>query len=64
MGTILSFVPKRAASGQSRKRPQLAASIIIFPGVRYERRAAKEVTAVTAREDTGRRRQKEPAPMR
>ena len=37
MGSLLSFAPRRAASS---RRPVMAgatASVIIFPGVRYER---------------------------
>lgn len=64
MGSILSFVPRRAASGQNRQRPRLAASIIIFPGVRYERRALIDATGVTRGIGDSSGRQKEPAPIR
>jgi len=37
MGSILSFVPRKAASRPAGQPAQVPASIIIFPGVRYER---------------------------
>ena len=42
MGTILSFGPRGAAIKQTRPPLSGAASIIIFPGVRYERPSAAE----------------------
>jgi len=46
MGSILSFVPRKAASRPAGQPAQMPASIIIFPGVRYERRVAAEATEV------------------
>jgi hypothetical protein len=40
MGQVLSFTPRRAAVKQPPLSTQAAASIIIFPGVRYERQHA------------------------
>jgi hypothetical protein len=37
MGTIVSFVPRPAAKTRRIKDHSVAASVIIFPGVRYER---------------------------
>ncbi|BCH26026.1 hypothetical protein MesoLjLc_59460 [Mesorhizobium sp. L-8-10] len=37
MGAILPFVPRTAATKTTRPQRAVAASIIIFPGVRYER---------------------------
>jgi hypothetical protein len=37
MGTILSFVPRKAAKARPEASYGATASIIIFPGVRYER---------------------------
>lgn len=40
MGAILPFVPRTAATKTTRPQDTVAAAIIIFPGVRYERVAA------------------------
>jgi hypothetical protein len=37
MGSILSFAPRQAAIGRSSRATVGSASVIIFPGVRYER---------------------------
>lgn len=37
MGMLLSFVPKTPAPGRPMNMVGIEASIIIFPGVRYER---------------------------
>lgn len=37
MGMVLSFSPRVVASGDSRRHGAEPASVIIFPGVRYER---------------------------
>jgi hypothetical protein len=37
MGSILSFVPRPAAKTRRSEVYTVAASVIIFPGVRYER---------------------------
>lgn len=42
MGRILSFTPRSAASGQTSQTLGAAAAIIIFPGVRYEKRLDDE----------------------
>ncbi|MDR7031723.1 MULTISPECIES: hypothetical protein [unclassified Mesorhizobium] len=42
MGRILSFTPRNAASGQTSQTLGPAAAIIIFPGVRYEKRLDDE----------------------
>lgn len=39
MGLVLSFVPRVAASHPRHETAGQPAAIIIFPGVRYERRA-------------------------
>ncbi|PWJ85338.1 hypothetical protein C7441_103194 [Pseudaminobacter salicylatoxidans] len=44
MGSILSFVPRKAANRPAGPPAEMA-SVIIFPGVRYERRAAVETAA-------------------
>lgn len=65
MGNILCFVPRKTGTGQSRQRSRLAASVIIFPGVRYERHATIEAMGVTTTAgESAARRQKEPAPLR
>jgi hypothetical protein len=65
MGNILSFVPREAGKGPSRQGARLAASIIIFPGVRYERRTMMEATgAGTTAAGKATHRHKEPAPLR
>lgn len=42
MGRILSFTPRSAASNQTTQSLGAAAAIIIFPGVRYEKRLDDE----------------------
>ncbi len=42
MGRILSFTPRSAASNQTSQTLGAAAAIIIFPGVRYEKRLDDE----------------------
>lgn len=37
MGAILPFVPRTAATKTTRPQDAVAAAIIIFPGIRYER---------------------------
>jgi hypothetical protein len=37
MGSVLAFPPRSAASIQKQPAAGLTASIVIFPGVRYER---------------------------
>jgi hypothetical protein len=37
MGSILSFAPRRAAKRRRDESREAGASVIIFPGVRYER---------------------------
>ncbi len=46
MGKILSFQPKRKTASQPRPagRPS-ASSVVIFPGIRYERLATQESAA-------------------
>lgn len=41
MGSIVSFMPRRASARRSPRATDAPASIIIFPGVRYERTAAQ-----------------------
>jgi len=50
MGSVVSFMPRRAAVRKSPRSAETSASIIIFPGVRYER--VKD--AVTGVERVGR----------
>lgn len=64
MGNILSFVPREAGKGPSRQGARLAASIIIFPGVRYERRTMMEATGASTTAGKASHRHKEPAPLR
>jgi len=40
MGQVLSFTPRRAAVKRPPLTTEMAAAIIIFPGVRYERQLA------------------------
>jgi len=47
MGSILSFVPRKAATSQTDRPSETQASVIIFPGVRYERRAMLEASGVS-----------------
>ena len=42
MGNILAFRPRRPSGGQTPKKGGQSATVIIFPGVRYERRADAE----------------------
>ncbi len=37
MGKILYFVPRQAATPREPRKPTELATIILFPGVRYER---------------------------
>lgn len=37
MGMLLFFTPQKAAKPRPEQKPGATASIIIFPGVRYER---------------------------
>ncbi|AWC24924.1 hypothetical protein CO731_04416 [Aminobacter sp. MSH1] len=37
MGSIVSFMPRRATVHRAPRTAEASASIIIFPGVRYER---------------------------
>jgi hypothetical protein len=48
MGSIVSFVPRPAARTRRSEDHSVAASVIIFPGVRYERSSdqASEGSAV------------------
>lgn len=64
MGSILSFVPRKAATGQTRPPAGSAASVIIFPGVRYERRVMIEASGITTIASHVGQRQNEPAPLR
>ena len=38
MGSVLAFPPRSAASNQKQTATSFSGSIVIFPGVRYERR--------------------------
>ena len=42
MGSILSFVPRQAVTGQLSRTNGEPASVIIFPGGRYERSPARD----------------------
>lgn len=56
MGSILSFVPRKAVRRPAAQPVETLASVIIFPGVRYERRVLIEAAGVTTtvgRTDTG-----------
>lgn len=56
MGAIVPFVPRAAAIDSPRPPGVGAAAIIIFPGVRYERRTADAVVPkanVPKRKKTG-----------
>lgn len=46
MGSIVSFVPRKAASRPAEQQATAPAAVIIFPGVRYERRAMIEAAGV------------------
>ena len=39
MGNILAFRPRKSSGGRTPKKGTSSATVIIFPGVRYERRA-------------------------
>lgn len=39
MGNILAFRPRKSSGGRTPKKGASSATVIIFPGVRYERRA-------------------------
>ncbi len=45
MNSILTFRPRKAAADPSPKRGGAPATIIIFPGVRYERQFSSETVA-------------------
>ncbi|MEO9339867.1 hypothetical protein ABFT80_20785 [Mesorhizobium sp. SB112] len=56
MSIILAFVPRRTAQNAPKTVRDTPASIIIFPGVRYEReKAAEGVIAGRTGSDHGRR---------
>lgn len=42
MGNILAFRPRKPSGGKTTKKGSSSATVIIFPGVRYERRADAE----------------------
>jgi hypothetical protein len=62
MGSILSFVPRKAASSHTDRPAETQASVIIFPGVRYERRAMIEAAGVSTISSYTGSNQKKPAP--
>lgn len=37
MGSVLSFAPRNAATSRKPTEPGATASVVIFPGIRYER---------------------------
>ena len=37
MGSVLSFAPRNAATSRKPTDPGATASVVIFPGIRYER---------------------------
>lgn len=46
MGSIVSFVPRKAVRRPAGQPVETLASVIIFPGVRYERRGLIEAVGV------------------
>jgi len=46
MGSIVSFVPRKAVCRPAGQPVETLASVIIFPGVRYERRGLIEAAGV------------------
>jgi hypothetical protein len=61
MGAILSFEPRVAGRKRAKPQSEGAAAIIIFPGVRYERPAAAERSALPVAPAGGAARDKGPA---
>lgn len=61
MGAILPFVPRAAANKTTRPPDIVAAAIIIFPGVRYERRDASDDSAGRSKADVSKGRKPGPA---
>ncbi|WP_378943702.1 hypothetical protein [Mesorhizobium sp. ANAO-SY3R2] len=61
MGSIVPFVPRSAGARQAPRTADSSASIVIFPGVRYERTTASTAAAgerlarrnVSRRKETG-----------
>lgn len=51
MGSVLAFAPRDAADVRKRPVPGVTASIVIFPGVRYERREDMPQRAEEAQRD-------------
>ena len=65
MGSVLSFQPRTAVLRTKRIAAEAAASVIIFPGVRYERETASlpaVETAAASRPDN--RQEQQPQPRR
>lgn len=61
MGSIVSFVPRPAAKSRRSDDRSIAASVIIFPGVRYERPAVAEADGAASAEE--RSEQRNPTPL-
>lgn len=60
MGSVLSFSPRNAASSQKPAAIGMTASVIIFPGVRYEHSGpAGQAVAIAGASDNF---QEKPAP--
>ncbi|AMS43605.1 hypothetical protein AA2016_4695 [Aminobacter aminovorans] len=55
MGSVVSFMPRQAAIRRSPRTAETSASIIIFPGVRYERTKGPASGAGELRNDAPRR---------
>ncbi len=51
MGSVLTFAPRQAASIRKTPVAGATASIVIFPGIRYERRADEQDRKGEARRD-------------
>lgn len=49
MGMILSFQPRKPARKQQPAATPATASVVLFPGVRYERLPGGEAAALTRR---------------
>lgn len=59
MGSVVAFQPRSAATVRKQPAAGLSASIVIFPGVRYERHETRSQPSLTPR---GEARREKPQP--
>lgn len=51
MGSVLAFQPREAATDRKPPAPGATAAIVIFPGIRYERRDEADAHAAAIEQD-------------